>query len=152
MSILVETHATFEVATPRARPAVFSRTGSRASTAVMHPIVFRIAASAYAAMILTFWIAFTGPGEVTLELAIDTLVFAAFFGLPWIMERDAAKFLARHGRPPQPVGTFRSFLASEFETSDGHLTGFEAMVLVITVPVCLFGAAFAFALIYNGLA
>ncbi len=121
-------------------------------TTALHPYVLRIAAASYALMIATFWVGFVTTGPLAVAMVIVTVCLVAYVGLPWSMAVAAARFNARHGIvEPQP-GSFRRFLSGHFETSAGNVSGFEALVLVVTVPVSLLAASIAFAVIYNILA
>lgn len=122
------------------------------TTATLHPAVLKIAAAAYAVMVGTFWVGFVSSGMLAVAMGIVTVCLVAYLGVPWSMAIVARRFNNRIGSAEQRPTSFRRFLAGHFETGAGDVTGFEAMVLVITVPVCLLGAAIAFAVIYNTLA
>lgn len=122
------------------------------ATATMHPAVLRIAAATYALMVATFWIGFVRSGMLAEAMVIVSVCLVAYAGLPWSMSVAASRFKARHGEVEPTPPSFRKFLAGHFETGAGNVSGFEAFVLVVTVPVCLLGAAIAFAIIYNTLA
>ncbi|MGD9739283.1 MAG: hypothetical protein AB7O56_11765 [Bauldia sp.] len=131
--------------------AVRDHVSDLASTSTLHPAVLKIAAAAYALMVATFWIGFVTQPMLGLALVIVTVCFAAYAGTPWGMSVMARRFNQRHGVVEPAPGSLRRFLIRGFETAEGKVTGIEALVLVTTVPLCLLGAAIAFAVIYNTL-
>lgn len=118
----------------------------------LHPAVFRIAAACYGLMIATFWVGFVTTGPLAVAMVIVTVCLVAYLGLPWSMAVAARRFNARHGIVEPAPKSFRRFLSGYFETAAGNVSGFEAFVLVVTVPASLLAAAIAFAVIYNTLA
>ncbi|MCW5715024.1 MAG: hypothetical protein KIT43_10975 [Bauldia sp.] len=118
----------------------------------LHPYVLRIATAFYALMIATFWVGFVTTGPLAVAMVIVTVCLVAYVGLPWSMAVAARRFNARHGLVEAPANSFRRFLTGHFETGAGNVSGFEALVLVVTVPACLLAASIAFAVIYNTLA
>lgn len=122
------------------------------ASTVLHPVVLRVVVACYALLVATFWVGFVRSAMLAEAMVIVSISLVAYAGLPWSMSVAARRFNARHGAvPPAPV-SFRKFLAGHFETGAGNVSGFEAFVLVVTVPMCLLGAAIAFAIIYNSLA
>ena len=119
------------------------------ATAGLHPAVPAITAAIYAAMVLAFWVGFVGPIGVALPMGIITLFLVAFFGGVGMMALIRRRFLDRNGIVEEQPATFRRFLAGHFRTGSGNISGLEALVLVVTVPVCLLVAAISFAIIYN---
>lgn len=119
------------------------------ATAGLHPAVPVITAGIYAAMVAVFWMGFVGPAGTALPMAIVTLFLVAFFGGVGWMAVIRRRFLDRNGIYEDQPGSFRRFLAGHFGTGSGTVSGFEALVLVVTVPVCLLLAAVSFAVIYN---
>ncbi|MGV8840264.1 MAG: hypothetical protein ACWA6X_08160 [Bauldia sp.] len=150
MSAVIGYDAAIDVASARsaARYDAHAATGALA----LHPAVLRIAAAAYALMIATFWVGFVTTGPLAVAMVIVTICLVAYIGVPWSMALNARRFNVRRGIADEQAGSFRRFLVGHFETAAGSVSGFEALVLVVTVPVCLLGAAIAFALIYNTLA
>jgi hypothetical protein len=150
-AIVLELDAVVEVGRSRAflpaatRELVFDAK----ATAGLHPAVPAIAVGIYAAMVAAFWVGFVGTVGVALPMAIVTLVLVAFFGGVGMMAAIRRRFLDRNGIVEAAPGSFRRFLAGHFGTGSGAVSGLEALVLVVTVPVCLLLAAVAFAIIYN---
>lgn len=137
-----DTLATTATATPR----VATRTHVTLNR--LHPSVLGIGAGAYVAMIAAFWVGFSNPSVVFgISFGIVLVCLAAFLGLPYLMGRDGKKFWEKQGQPEAPMGTFRQFLNSKFETADGTVTGAGALALVATVPVCLAFGVIAMAII-----
>lgn len=119
-------------------------------TSQLHPEVLGLTVGAYVAMITTFWVGFwAGDIVFTIAMGIVTLCLVAGVGLPYLMGRDKARFWARHGVTEKKAGTFRDFLNGQFETATGKVSGFGALVLVATVPICLTGGAIAMAMVLN---
>jgi len=154
MSSAVLGFDTAVVGTTGARSA--ARYDAHAASAVgataLHPYVLRIAAISYALMIATFWVGFVTTGPLAVAMVIVTVCLVAYVGLPWSMAVAARRFNARHGIVEPKAGSFGRFLSGHFETAAGNVSGFEAFVLVVTVPICLLAASIAFAVIYNTLA
>ena len=114
----------------------------------LHPTVLGVGAVAYTAMIAALFVGFTNSNAAFgLSFGIVVVCLVAFLGLPYFMGRHGAKFWAKHGQPEAPMGTFRQFLNSKFETADGTVSGAGALALVVTVPVCLALGAIAMGII-----
>ncbi|MCC6737043.1 MAG: hypothetical protein IT534_13070 [Bauldia sp.] len=140
------------VAGTSARSAVRHDAHAAAGALSLHPAVLRIAAACYALMIATFWVGFVTTGPLAVAMVIVTVCLVAYVGVPWSMSVNARRFNERRGMVEKEPGSFRRFLVGHFETAAGSVSGFEALVLVVTVPVCLLAAAIAFSVIYNTLA
>tara|TARA_R110002110_G_scaffold322150_7_gene534564 strand:- start:18435 stop:18758 length:324 start_codon:yes stop_codon:yes gene_type:complete len=77
-------------------------------------------------------------------VAIATLYILIFFGTPIVMIRVANEF-----SPALPSKeTFRGFLARPLHIRTGQISGHDALIQVVLVPVCLVlgtaGIAYAF--------
>lgn len=113
----------------------------------LHPRVLGLTVATYLALVAVFAFGFAGPLELSIAFGIVLTVAAAAIALPWAMARDATRFWAKHGQDEAPVGSFRAFLNSNFETASGKVSGRGAVALVITVPVCLTVGVIAMAII-----
>ena len=95
--------------------------------------VMAIGVAAYAGLIGSFWIAFGGDGYTTLVLIVVSLFALMYFGLPWLMNRTATRHSAGKRRP-QSVS---DFLAGDFDTLNGRISGWSAFVQYAFLPVAL---------------
>lgn len=90
----------------------------------------------YAGILLAMWVTFSSHGDALFMVAVSTFLAMVFFGVPYLMYRTARRNDAQRG-----LHGMSDFLAGDFETSTGRLTGWEAFVQVVTVPLSLaFGA------------
>ena len=106
-----------------------SRTAGRVYSD-LHPDVFKVFIGCWAAFIAMFWITFEPSAYAMYMLGVVTLYALAFFGLPVIMNR-VGHFV------PKQSGTLMDFLHGSVETIDGRVSGWEALIQVLLVPVCL---------------
>lgn len=91
----------------------------------------------YAGILLAMWVTFSGHGDALFMVAVSTFLAIVFFGVPYLMYRTARRSGAQRGQHGMS-----DFLAGDFETWTGRLTGWEAFVQVVTIPLSLaFGAA-----------
>jgi len=58
---------------------------------------------------------------------------------------------SHHHAAPAPKNGFRDFLNGEFQTASGAVSGRSALIMVLTVPVCLAAAALAMTAIFTWL-
>lgn len=124
--------------TAKARPA---HRVAAYSTARMHPGVFKWAIGIYGGMMLGIWLLFGTNLETGISLMICTVYGAMYFGVPVVMARIAAK-----AAPLVEEGSLGRFLRGDFETADGSLSGWSALILVVLIP-----AAIGFGLIAMGI-
>jgi hypothetical protein len=114
----------------------------------LHPGVLGVAVGAYALMVATFWLGFMASEPTFgISMVIVAVCFVGYFGLPLAMYWNATRFQRRHQQAEPPYGTFRHFLQSGIETQSGRVSGFGALALVTTVPLCLSAGAIAFTII-----
>ena len=146
MNAAVATDFETLTATSTAKPHVEARTHVALNR--LHPGVLGVGAVAYTTMIAALFVGFTNSNAAFgLSFGIVVVCLVAFLGLPYFMGRHAKKFWAKNGQPEAPIGTFRQFLNSKFETADGAVSGAGALALVVTVPVCLALGAVAMGII-----
>jgi uncharacterized membrane protein YtjA (UPF0391 family) len=98
--------------------------------------VYRSIVIAFAWMMVAAWLAFGGTAGTDLDLAIATVLFIVFLALPIIMHRTAVN---RHGHEPQPA--LQRFRSSRVDIATGSLTGREAWLEVLLIPIALALAA-----------
>jgi hypothetical protein len=109
--------------------------GSRLLGAEFPAAVYLSVIAAFACILVASWLAFGRDPEADLGLAVATVLGIVFFALPIIMCRTAA---ARFSIQPKQ---FDSFLSSKVETATGTLTGSQAWLQVLIIPVTLAFAA-----------
>lgn len=116
-----------------------AREGATYVTDRLHPGVFQLFAGAYGAMLLVLWLMFATDVGAVISIAVCTVYFAMYFGVPWGMNRLASK------AEPQPAqGSLGRFLRGELMTYTGRLSGMGATVQMLLIPV---GITVAFACI-----
>jgi len=97
--------------------------------------IYRTVVFAFAWMMLAAWLAFGGAAGTDLDLAIATVLFTVFLGIPILLDRTARRQLQK--------GEQRSkqFLDSNVDIATGTISGTEAWLEVILIPVALALAA-----------
>lgn len=117
---------------PGDQPARANKIVARAAPieAVMHPHVYRIAIALWASLLFIFWVTFWGSANALFMVVIGTVYALMFFGVPYQMSRIF---------PGQRTSdkSLLTFLQEPFRTRTGTLPGYEALLLVILVPLCL---------------
>ena len=98
--------------------------------------VYRSILIAFAWMMMAAWLAFGGTSGTDLDLGVATVLFVVFLALPIIMHRTAAK---RQDHEPQPAP--QRFRSSQIEIATGTLSGQEAWLEVLLIPMALALAA-----------
>jgi len=107
--------------------------------------VYRSIVMAFAWMMVAAWLAFGGTSGTDLDLTVATVLFVVFLALPIIMHRTAAN---RQGHEPQWAP--QRFLSSQVEIATGTISGREAWLEVLLIPIALalaatlIGAAYVF--------
>ena len=96
----------------------------------MPPAVFKLAVICWAMLLAVFWVTFSVSANALFMVVIGTGYAIIFFGVPFIMIRMA---------PPQNTGevSLGTFLKGRFDTIYGPVSGFDAMLQVILVPLAL---------------
>jgi hypothetical protein len=114
----------------------------------LHPAVFGLLIGAYGSMLLALWLIFVSNVETLVALAVCTVYFAMFFGVPLAMYRVQSK--------AQPVraagGTLSEFLRGELETYGGRISGWGAAIQVLVVPAPITLGIVAIGLIFKAAA
>lgn len=102
----------------------------QAIESVMHPHVYRIALGFWIVFMSIFWLTFWISANALFMVVIGTFYAVVFFGVPYIMLRQVP------GRT-KAKGSLLTFLENPFATLNGSLRGYEALLQVILVPLCL---------------
>lgn len=97
---------------------------------VMHPHVYRIALGCWIMFLAVFWATFWAHANALFMVVIGTFYAAMFFGTPYAM-------LRHYPGGTKAKGPLLTFLERPFATIDGAIKGYEALLQVILVPVCL---------------
>lgn len=110
--------------------------------AVMHPHVYRIALGFWAVFLAIFWATFWVNANALFMVVVSTFYAVMFFGTPYVMLRQV---------PGQTKanGSLLAFLKRPFLTIDGAIKGYEALIQVILVPLCLIPGGTAIGLIIH---
>ena len=97
---------------------------------VMDPRVYKIALACWVCFLGVFWATFWINTNAMFMVVIATGYAAIFFGVPYLMSRQV---LDR----PAPVRSLVTFLRRPLGTLNGTMHGWEALLQVILVPLCL---------------
>ena len=92
--------------------------------------VHKLALACWMAFLSVFWITFAFSGHATFMVAVSTVYAVVFFSVPVILTRMCPPDERQHNE-------LSSFLHGRFETIDGSIAGFDALVQVIVVPATL---------------
>jgi hypothetical protein len=117
----------------------------------LHPVIYRSMIGLTIWLVLSVWFLFNRGPYVGLNLAIVTLFFIVFLGIPimlWLAWRHAgdADETRSHAEP-----SFRDWSRHKFITWQGALTGKEAMtqillpIAAVAIGMTIFGLVFYFA-------
>ena len=94
----------------------------------MHPGAFYMFGAINAATLAVFWYVFRGELEAIFMVGVSTVYLMAYLATPWVMSR-----LGHFDVPDRR--SFSSFLTEPFDTWTGVITGKEAVVQMLIVPV-----------------
>ena len=97
--------------------------------------IYRTVVFAFAWMMLAAWLAFGGTAGTDLDLAIATVLFAVFLGIPLILYRTARSRMQRSDQ------NSKRFLESRVDIATGTISGTEAW---LALAATLIGGVFAF--------
>jgi hypothetical protein len=97
--------------------------------ALMHPGVYKIALLCWAGFLSVFWVTFWVSANALFMVVIGTFYALMFFGVPIVMSRMA------HTRPR--ALSLDAFLRGRFATFNGPVSGLDALLQVVLVPLCL---------------
>ena len=132
------THS-FDAQTERVRFPAAARLAKSAAHAAakasaygdIHPGVYKTFVGCWAALIAVFLATFAESPYTLYMLAVVIGYAIMFFGVPYVMSRMAP--------PDTTVGkaSFLQFLRGEVDTFTGHVSGAEALIQVIMVPLAL---------------
>jgi hypothetical protein len=99
------------------------------ANALMHRGVYKIALGCWIGFLAVFWATFWMSGHALFMVVVGTFYALMYFGVPVIMSRMAKT------RPR--AGSLGDFLRGRFVTIDGPISGLDALLQVILVPVAL---------------
>jgi hypothetical protein len=77
-----------------------------------------------------FWMTFWFSANALFMVVVGTFYATVFFGVPYMMLRQMPGGLEKRG-------SLVTFLDLPFATNSGTIHGYEALLQVILVPVCL---------------
>ena len=147
----VHAHREFEVEQD-AKPVVRARATKIASIVplkpppaiqtAMHPDVFKLAMACWLMLLCEFWITFWVSSNALFMVAIGTCFAVMYFGIPFVMSRIGPGQEA-------PDVSLAEFVRRPFGTIYGSVSGLEAMLQVILVPLALSGGGLAISLIIH---
>jgi hypothetical protein len=104
--------------------------------------VYRSVVAAFGFILVASWATFGGSDDSDLALAFATVLTIVFFALPIIIRKSGAL------RSADNPARLDEFLHSSVETATGRLTGAEAWLQVLIIPLTLAFAAIAIGAVY----
>jgi hypothetical protein len=109
----------------------------------VHPLAVKSLIGGYAALMAVFWAAFGGPAT-DLTLGVITVLAVMYFGLlgGGVLVSDAAS-------KSQPQRSFAAFWRGPVQIAGGVVSGREAYLQIMTLPVCLVAGASVFGLTWR---
>ena|SRR5690242_18060581 len=117
----------------------------------LHPIVYRLIVGLAAWIVLSIWLLFDRDSYVGLNLAVITMFFLVLAGIPIIIA-----FTWRRDSGDRESGEhamrFHEWLACEFKTRTGELSGTEAAIQIllpiaaVSIGMTIFGLVLHFTL------
>lgn len=120
------------------------RMHNRPTATTMPLSVPAIAVAGYGGILLAFWLTFAADGGAIFAIAIGTLYGIIYFGVPYLMNRMAAKY----GTSNDPQSSLSDFLNGDLDTIAGRISGWSALVQVTLVPIALAFGTLAIGFIY----
>ncbi|MBN9546863.1 MAG: hypothetical protein J0I19_15460 [Alphaproteobacteria bacterium] len=110
--------------------------------AVMDPRIYKIALGCWIGFLAVFWLTFWMSANALFMVVISTVYAVMFFGVPYAMSRQV------RDRPKTDKSLF-AFLSQPFATIDGVMSGAEALLQVVLVPLCLTAGGIAIGIIIH---
>lgn len=110
--------------------------------AVMDPRIYKIALVCWIGFLSVFWLTFWMSANALFMVVVGTFYAAVFFGVPYAMSRQVKT------RPDTAKSLF-TFLREPFATIDGVMSGGEALLQVVLVPLCLTAGGIAIGIIIH---
>ena len=112
-------------------PPLVAVTRQRAGRVVqhMHPAIYRIAFACWVFFLATFWVTFWVSAHALFMVVIGTVYAAVFFGVPYLMSRQAPRDI----HSP----SLAEFMHRDVATFYGPIRGRDALVQVVLVPAVL---------------
>ena len=108
----------------------------------IHGSIYFVAGLAYIWFMLVAWFVFSANGGIDYNLAIATLIVTIFMGLALLSYTVARSHL--HRRLP----TWDEFVTSKIPVATGSLSGWEAGLQIMIIPLALGFAATALGLVF----
>lgn len=136
----IEDQAPALIVKPKIAPTPLKAVAPAPIEAIMHPHVYRIALGCWMVFLAIFWLTFWVSANALFMVVIATFYAAVFFGVPYAMLRQVS------GRT-EAKGPLLTFLEKPFATLNGSLHGYEALLQVILVPLCLIAGGTAIGII-----
>ena len=128
------------VVSPETRPTLLKPVTPVTVEAAMHPHIYRIAFGCWIVFLAIFWITFWVSANALFMVVIGTFYAAMFFGVPYMMLRQVP------GRTKASSSLIK-FLEEPFATNGGTIQGYQALLQVVLVPLCLIAGGTAIAII-----
>jgi hypothetical protein len=125
-----------------ARPGGEPSVHGRLPGAEFPKTVYRSVVGAFGFILLASWAAFGGGEDSDLALGFASVLTVVFFAIPIIMRKTAA------AHSDDKLTALDEFLHSPVEIATGTLTGAEAWLQILIIPLALAFAAAAIGTVY----
>jgi hypothetical protein len=126
----IEDHLPVPTRQPAPVPSLLKPIAPVPIEAAMHPDVYRIALSCWVVFLAIFWMTFWISTNALFMVVIATFYGIMFFGVPYMLLRQVPG-------STKAKGPLLTFLGQPFATNSGSIQGYEALLQVILVPLCL---------------
>jgi hypothetical protein len=124
--LAIDRRATALVRHPQLQPALLEATS-------VHPVAVLIPIAAFAWFVIAAWIGFAGDREAAVSIFMVGFVNVMLFGL-----LAGGGWYSRNMMPERATTrSFRDFLHGPVDIATGRITGREAMLQIVALPVCL---------------
>jgi hypothetical protein len=133
-------HSRILVAAPATGQVLLRSVAAPTAGTIMHPHVYRIAFGCWFVFLSLFWMTFWVSANALFMVVIGTFYAAMFFGVPYVMIRQVP------GRS-KAKGPLLTFLETPFATNSGTIHGYETLLQVILVPLCLIAGGTAISIV-----
>jgi hypothetical protein len=135
----------FVAVAPKNRPALKLLTRAQQDVSHGHlcdlpPCVHGLTVGVWAVFFVVLFATFWSSASAIFNIAVATAYAAVFFGLPAVMGR-------MHPERPRAQPTLAQFLKGRFETLYGPVSGVDALLQILVVPVSITAGAIVMGII-----
>jgi len=125
----------------RTASATVTQLPEEAPQTMMHPGVYKLALLCWVGLLAVFWITFWMSTGALFMITVGTFYAVMFFGVPYAMTRQTPAIV--------PARSLAGFARGRFATLYGPVSGADALLQVILVPLLLALGGVAFGIIIH---